>query len=225
MSAELEWLFPAARPPLPSGGPLTQYGRTRHPRELATRCPCSRISSWRMPARITKRVRDPSRIQIGLPVGKLDHCTPRSRNSHPSWSRPLRRRVSSMFARMSRGSALLSMASPVTLVIDDVHVLRDRECRSALSVLADHVPPGSRLALASRAEPPLRIARLRAEGKILEIGPGDLALTRREASSLLQNDPAAGGPVRGREHGPRAPPQPGPVLRAASTATGRRAGA
>ncbi len=85
------------------------------------------------------------------------------------------------------GSALLSMASPVTLVIDDVHVLRDRECRSALSVLADHVPPGSRLALASRAEPPLRIARLRAEGKILEIGPGDLALTRREASSLLQN--------------------------------------
>ena len=85
------------------------------------------------------------------------------------------------------GSALLSMASPVTLVIDDVHVLRDRECRSALSVLADHVPPGSRLALASRAEPPLRIARLRAEGKVLEIGPGDLALTRREASSLLQN--------------------------------------
>jgi LuxR family transcriptional regulator, maltose regulon positive regulatory protein len=85
------------------------------------------------------------------------------------------------------GSALLSMASPVTLVIDDVHVLRDRECRSALSVLADHVPPGSRLALASRAEPPLRIARLRAEGKILEIGPGDLALTRRETSSLLQN--------------------------------------
>src|SRR6266567_6543468 len=79
------------------------------------------------------------------------------------------------------GSALLSMASPVTLVIDDVHVLRDRECRSALSVLADHVPPGSRLALASRAEPPLRIARLRAEGKILEIGPGDLALTADEA--------------------------------------------
>ena len=37
------------------------------------------------------------------------------------------------------------------------------------------------------APPPLRIARLRAEGKILEIGPGDLALTRREASSLLQN--------------------------------------
>ena len=35
-------------------------------------------------------------------------------------------------------------------------------------------------------EPPLRIARLRAEGRILEIGPGDLSLTREEASSLLR---------------------------------------
>jgi len=40
--------------------------------------------------------------------------------------------------------------------------------------------------LAGRDQPPLRVARLRAEGKILEIGPGDLALTRDEASSLLR---------------------------------------
>jgi LuxR family transcriptional regulator, maltose regulon positive regulatory protein len=85
------------------------------------------------------------------------------------------------------GAAFFSMTAPVALILDDVHALRNSECQAALSVLADHVPPGSRLALASRAEPPLRIARLRAEGKILEIGPGDLALTRREASSLLQN--------------------------------------
>ena len=79
------------------------------------------------------------------------------------------------------------MTSPVVLILDDVHILHNRECRSALSVLADHVPPGSRLALAGRAEPPLRIARLRAEGKVLEIGPGDLSLTSQEASSLLHN--------------------------------------
>ena len=85
------------------------------------------------------------------------------------------------------GRAFSSMTSPVVLVLDDVHVLRNSECRAALSVLADHVPAGSRLALASRAEPPLRIARLRAEGKIMEIGPDDLSLTRDEASSLLRN--------------------------------------
>jgi LuxR family transcriptional regulator, maltose regulon positive regulatory protein len=85
------------------------------------------------------------------------------------------------------GSALSSMTSPVVLVLDDVHVLHDSECRAALSVLADHVPGDSRLALAGRAEPPLRLARLRAEGKIVEIGPGDLSLTREEASSLLRD--------------------------------------
>jgi LuxR family maltose regulon positive regulatory protein len=79
------------------------------------------------------------------------------------------------------------MTSPVVLVLDDVHLLRNSECRSALSVLADHVPDGSQLAFAGRAQPPLRIARLRAEGKILEIGPDDLSLTRDEASSLLRS--------------------------------------
>ena len=84
------------------------------------------------------------------------------------------------------GNAFSSMTSPVALVLDDVHLLDNSECRAALSVLADHVPAGSRLVLAGRAEPPLRVARLRAERKILEIGPGDLSLTRQEASLLLR---------------------------------------
>ena len=85
------------------------------------------------------------------------------------------------------GSAFSSMVSPVALVLDDVHALHDSQCRAALSVLADHVPGGSRLVLAGRAEPPLPVARLRAEGKILEVGAGDLSLTREEASWLLRN--------------------------------------
>ena len=85
------------------------------------------------------------------------------------------------------GSAFSLMTRPVVLVLDDVHVLRNQECRAALSVLADHVPAGSRLVLAGRTEPPLRIARLRAEGRILEIGPDALSLTQAEASSLLRN--------------------------------------
>jgi LuxR family maltose regulon positive regulatory protein len=85
------------------------------------------------------------------------------------------------------GSAFSSMSSPVVLVLDDVHLLRNRECRAALSALADHVPEGSRLVLAGRAEPPLRIPRLRAEGRILEISPAQLSLTRDEAASLLTN--------------------------------------
>jgi LuxR family transcriptional regulator, maltose regulon positive regulatory protein len=85
------------------------------------------------------------------------------------------------------GSAFASMTTPVTLVLDDVHALRNPECRVAVSMLADHVPGGSRLALAGRDQPPLRVPRLRAEGKILEIGAGDLSLTLKETSALLRN--------------------------------------
>jgi LuxR family maltose regulon positive regulatory protein len=83
------------------------------------------------------------------------------------------------------GSALWSMTAPVVLVLDDAHLLWNTECRDALSVLADHVPPGARLVLAGRDAPPLRIARLRVEGRILEIGPAELSLSHQEAASLL----------------------------------------
>src|SRR5690349_6508316 len=92
-------------------------------------------------------------------------------------------------------SAFSSMISPVVLVLDDVHLLHSSECRAALSVLADHVPAGSRLVLAGRAEPPVRVARLRAEGRLAEIGPADLSFTVREAASLLR----AAGVVLGEE--------------------------
>jgi LuxR family transcriptional regulator, maltose regulon positive regulatory protein len=84
------------------------------------------------------------------------------------------------------GSAFMSMSARMVLVLDDVHLLHNRECRSALSVLADHVPDGSRLVLAGRDNPPLRVARLRAEGRILEIGAADLSLTPGEAAALLR---------------------------------------
>ena len=82
-------------------------------------------------------------------------------------------------------NAFASITSPMTLVLDDVHLLHNQECQAALSVLAECVPPGSRLVFASRDQPPVRIARLRAAGKILEIGISDLSLTSGEAASLL----------------------------------------
>jgi LuxR family maltose regulon positive regulatory protein len=84
------------------------------------------------------------------------------------------------------GSALASRTRSVVLVLDDVHVVRSAEGRAALSVLADRVPDGSRLVLAGRGEPLVGTARLRASGRLLEIGPGDLALTVEEAASLLR---------------------------------------
>src|SRR5262245_5001299 len=56
------------------------------------------------------------------------------------------------------GTAFSSMASPIALVLDDVHLLTNSECRAALSVLADYVPVGSRLVLGGLAQPPLGVA-------------------------------------------------------------------
>jgi LuxR family maltose regulon positive regulatory protein len=83
-------------------------------------------------------------------------------------------------------AAFSAMATPVVLVLDDVHVLRNRTCRTALSALADHVPAGSHLVLAGRAQPPLRLARLRAEGRLTEIGPEELVLSAAETASMLR---------------------------------------
>jgi len=85
------------------------------------------------------------------------------------------------------GHAFSSMTSPVVLVLDDVHMLHNRQCQAALPVLADHVPAGSRLVLSGRADPPVRLSRMRAEGTLLEIGPSDLSLSAGEAAALLRN--------------------------------------
>ncbi len=79
------------------------------------------------------------------------------------------------------------MSAPLVLVLDDVHLLHNLECQSAVSVLVDHMPPGSRFVLAGRDQPPVRVARLRAEGRLVELGPSDLALTVDEAAGLLRD--------------------------------------
>jgi LuxR family maltose regulon positive regulatory protein len=84
------------------------------------------------------------------------------------------------------GASVRSIRTPFVLVIDDSHLVRSRDSLRALATLAEHVPRGSRLVLAGRATPRLPIAALRARGLLFEVGPEDLALSRREAQLLLQ---------------------------------------
>ena len=114
----------------------------------------------------------------------LDAVEPVGQRVFDALASPVSSVPGSVVPRLS--DAFAAMTAPVVLVLDDVHVLRNSECRAALSVLAEHVPGGSRLVLAGRDEPPVRVARLRAEGKILEIGPADLSFTAEEAGSLLR---------------------------------------
>jgi LuxR family maltose regulon positive regulatory protein len=132
---------------------------------------------------VDEKDNDP-KILLGYVARALDAVQPVGQPVFDALASPASSVPGSVVPRL--GNAFSSMTVPVALVLDDVHLLHDTECRAALSVLADHVPAGSRLVLAGRDEPPLRLARLRAEGRVLEIGPADLALTREEAALLLR---------------------------------------
>ncbi|HEV2902792.1 MAG TPA: hypothetical protein VGW30_05975, partial [Gaiellaceae bacterium] len=83
------------------------------------------------------------------------------------------------------GSALAAIGESMVLVLDDVQELRDRDCLDALEPIAKHLPEGSQLVLAGRGEDGLPLARLRTEGRLLALGPTDLALSDAEAKALL----------------------------------------
>jgi LuxR family transcriptional regulator, maltose regulon positive regulatory protein len=84
------------------------------------------------------------------------------------------------------GAALVAWPRPKVLVIDDVHTVVNPACHDILATLVEHVPPGSQLAFASRHQLPLPVPRLRAQGRIVEVGPPDLAMDLGEAAALLR---------------------------------------
>ena len=131
---------------------------------------------------VDERDNDP-KVLLSYVAQALDTVQPLGRRVFDALASRASSVPGSVVPRLS--AAFASMTVPVVLVLDDVHLVENRECRDVLSVLAEHVPAGSRLVLSGRAEPPLRVARLRAEGRILEIGPADLSLTCEEAAKLL----------------------------------------
>ena len=89
-------------------------------------------------------------------------------------------------------AALSSMSAPVTLVLDHAESVRNPRCRDAIAELAAHLPPGRRLGVAARGEPPLPLGTLRSTGEVFELGVRDLAMDAQEARDLVD---AAGASI------------------------------
>ena len=83
-------------------------------------------------------------------------------------------------------SAVALARSPVTVILDHAEAITNRQCLNTIAEFALRLPPGWQLALASRTAVSLPTARLRAQGGILEITTGDLAMGPPEARSLLK---------------------------------------
>ena len=82
--------------------------------------------------------------------------------------------------------AALERAGPVTIVLDHVEEVTSKQSRAAVGEFVMRLPAGWRVALAARQHLPIPAARLRAEGRLLELGPTDLAMSVDEAEGLLR---------------------------------------
>jgi LuxR family maltose regulon positive regulatory protein len=79
-----------------------------------------------------------------------------------------------------------SAESAVTLVLDDYHLIEAPAVHASVVFLLDRLPPGLRLVLASRADPPLPLARLRGRGQLAELRAADLRFTLAETAAFLR---------------------------------------
>jgi LuxR family maltose regulon positive regulatory protein len=73
----------------------------------------------------------------------------------------------------------------VVLVLDDYHLIETREVHDGMAFLLEHLPPPVHVVIATRADPPLPLARMRARGELVEVRADDLRFTAEEVSAYL----------------------------------------
>jgi len=78
-----------------------------------------------------------------------------------------------------------TLPDQLVLVLDDYHVLDATPTDLALTYLVEHLPPQLHLVIATREDPRLPLARLRARGQLTELRGADLRFTVSEAAAFL----------------------------------------
>jgi LuxR family maltose regulon positive regulatory protein len=82
-------------------------------------------------------------------------------------------------------NGLAELPGPVVLVLDDLHEATGPAVVAGLQFVLQHAPPQFRLVVATRADPPLSLHRLRVAGQLTEIRAAELAFIPAEAGELL----------------------------------------
>ncbi len=80
-----------------------------------------------------------------------------------------------------------AVPTDIVLVLDDYHVIESRDIHDGVAFLLDHLPARLHLVIASRADPPFPLARLRARGELVEVRAADLRFTADEAAAYLND--------------------------------------
>jgi LuxR family transcriptional regulator, maltose regulon positive regulatory protein len=83
-------------------------------------------------------------------------------------------------------AAIRAADSPLVMIVDNLHEVRDELSRDAVDLLAEHLPPGVQLAIASRQPVWLTTSARRVHRQLLELGPADLAFSSEQVATLLE---------------------------------------
>ena len=106
-------------------------------------------------------------VLFGYLAAALDRVAPLD----PDVLAAIRSGALSTRATVSQLVSASAARAPLLLAIDDAHRITDRGCLDALTQLIDYLPAGSQVAIAGRASVGLPVARWRADGSLVEIGP------------------------------------------------------
>lgn len=107
-------------------------------------------------------------------------CTPLLAYLHTQQAPPLRSVLQALI------NTLTKRTGQFLLVLDDYHLITEAEVHCSLTYLVEHLPPHLHLILATRADPPLPLALLRARGEVLEVRTNQLRCTPEEVMAFFQ---------------------------------------
>jgi len=91
--------------------------------------------------------------------------------------------IESIMVNLIKESA--DITNDCVLVLDDFHSIDIKKIHKIVEFLIDHLPPQIRLVIATRVDPPLPLARLRARTQLNELRVTDLSFTHDETSEFF----------------------------------------
>ena len=92
-------------------------------------------------------------------------------------------RIEAMIAALV--NEIAALPRELTLILDDYHLIDSHSVHGVVSFLLEHLPENVHLIVASRVDPPLQLARLRARNHMIHLDATDLSFTSEEASTFL----------------------------------------
>jgi LuxR family maltose regulon positive regulatory protein len=81
---------------------------------------------------------------------------------------------------------LADLPASCILVLDDYHLIQTMPIHQQLAFLLERLPPQAHLVIATREDPPLPLARLRARNQIVDVRQSDLTFTEEETADVLR---------------------------------------